>query len=287
MLDPDRLYVSTVCLGHDRPYPDVLRTYRRLSLPGIELGYCGDVDRLPTAAFEHDCSLLCHNYFLPAAEPFILNLASQDATILDRSRAYVRRAIDRCSDNDVGLYSFHSGFRTDPTLALEFQGSPAPYDRAVETFRRSLEELAPYAAERGVRLAIENNVLEPVNAVDGSNEHLLMCEAWEFRELFADLSAENVGVLLDTGHLRVTASTLSSDPQEFLETVRDDVVAIHAHDNDGSADEHRPPANTGWSMKLVSETFTDADVPVVLEGQYESADALASAVASLTGETER
>ncbi|TKX82267.1 sugar phosphate isomerase/epimerase family protein [Halorubrum sp. SD626R] len=278
MLSVDQLYISTVCLGHERDYHNTLDRYRELALPGVELGFCGGIDSLPKKVFDLSTPLICHNYFLPVKNPFILNLASQDSTILRRSRDYVRRAIEFCGANDIELYSFHSGFRTDPSLSLEFTGPIAEYERAFTTFQESVAELATYGDEQGVDLAIENNVLNRENLVDGANKHLLMCEAMEFTRFFDTLDAENVGILLDAGHLSVTAETLCFEPETFVDAIQDEVVAIHIHDNNGESDQHRPPETNGLSMAVLDKIAWGTDIPVTLEAHYDESEELRASI---------
>jgi sugar phosphate isomerase/epimerase len=91
-------------------------------------------------------------------------------------------------------------------------GGPAPFWSAL---RRSLDELRPAAAAAGVRLAIENG-------------------DWSIlRTLLAEYPPEYLGVCYDCGHGNLAPGSL-----EQIEAVRDRLVAVHLHDNDGHKDLH-------------------------------------------------
>lgn len=119
---------------------------------------------------------LCRGGFFTAADP------AERAAALDDNRA----AIDEAAALETG------------TLVLVSGGLPAG-DRDIAAARRrvaaAIGELAPYAADRGVRLAIEP--LHPMYASDRCVISTLG-QALDIAERFP---AEQVGVVVDTYHL--------------------------------------------------------------------------------------
>ncbi|MHC4563830.1 MAG: sugar phosphate isomerase/epimerase family protein [Planctomycetota bacterium] len=91
-----------------------------------------------------------------------------------------------------------------------------PIEPGHEQLRRSLDELRPYAMERGVRIAAENGKLEAIQSV------------------LADYEPEYVGLCYDAGHGNLGYMDLDS-----LDTLKDRLISIHLHDNDGEGDHHR------------------------------------------------
>jgi sugar phosphate isomerase/epimerase len=263
------VYVSTICLRNGRDVFEVLKAYAQVGLANVELGsfskYTGD---LIVERFTHpsNFNFVVHHYFPPPQKPFIVNLASQDPTILRQSREHIRRALDFCADLGITLFSFHAGFRADPDEQLVFpeRHLATPYETAFNTFIDSVEEINRYAEAKGVRIAIENNVLAQHNVVDGQNPFLLLCEAREFEALWQRVHSTNIGILLDLGHLKVTSNWLSFDKYEFVDRVRDRVFAIHMHENNGLVDEHKPLDETSWCFDIISEN-NFANLPIVLE----------------------
>ncbi len=275
------VYVSTSCLSNGDNIFEVLDAYAKAGLKNVELGSSHKfTENLSPASFRrYGFNLLCHHYFPPPEDPLIINLASQDKATLKRSREQLKKSIDFCASLGIDLFSVHAGFRTDPNEILVFQGKKAaPYERALATFIESVEEINSYAEERKVRIAVENNVLAEYNMVDKQNPYLLLCQAEEFEAFFAGITSRNVGVLLDLGHLNVTANSMGFDRYDFIKRVKDRVFALHVHENNGLVDEHKEINETGWCLDITRD-FTD--FPVVIESVKQSVEQIVSQVALL------
>jgi len=256
------LYISTACLNGD--VFDVLDLYEEAGFRNVELGSSHPHNEWisPAAIAEYDFGFMVHNYFPPPREPFIVNIASQNRMILKRTLDRLKISIDLCDKLGVPLFTFHSGFRSDPDLNLRFKTDRiVPYDTAIETNIQSLIEINKYAEDRGIKIAIENNVLAD-----------FMCEYWEFERLFREIGSDNLGILLDLGHLNVTANTLGFDADEFIRRSKDRVFAVHLHENNGKVDEHRCPKEGDWSLEIVGKYFKE--IPVVLECRCDTIDEL-------------
>jgi sugar phosphate isomerase/epimerase len=261
------VYVSTSCLANGSNVFDVLETYAKAGLRNIELGSPHKyISNLSPAKFaRYGFNLIAHHYFPPPHEPLIVNLASYDAVILKRSKDQIKRSIAFCHSLGIKLFTFHAGFRADPTEKLEFIGQPVtPYETAFDTFVESVNEINRYAKGKGVRIAIENNVLSDYNVVEGQNPFLLLCKAEEFERVWERIPSANVGILLDLGHLKVTSHWLKFDRYEFIDRVEDRVFAIHVHENNGRMDEHRELGETSWCFEVTSRKYF-TNLPVVLE----------------------
>lgn len=208
--------------------------------------------------------LLVHNYFPPPEKPFVLNLAAINRGTLVRSWKHVQTAIDLSARCGAPFYSVHSGFALD--LNPEDLGKPeaqaqmtkAPYAHAYRIFRESVRQLSAYAKARGVRLLIENNVLTREQA--GGESPLLMTEPLEIAGFLRELDDENVGLLLDVGHAKVTAAALGIEPGRYFEELAEWIGAIHLSDNDGLRDNNRPFREDAWFGK-----YFLGNVPVVIE----------------------
>lgn len=257
-------HISTACLYGE--VFDVLDLYREAGFRNVELGTSHPYNEKisPATIGEYDFNFLVHNYFPPPREPFIINIASQNRAILKRTLDQLKTGIDLCDYLGTKLFTFHSGFRSDPDLNLWFGSDHiAPYATAMKTNIQSLIEINKYAEDRGVKIAIENNVLAAYNLVNGKNKILMMCEYWEFEHLFRMVGSDNLGILLDLGHLNVTANTLGFDAEEFIRRSKDRIFAVHLHENNGKVDEHRCPKEGDWSLEIVDKYFKE--IPVVLE----------------------
>ena len=174
----------------------------------------------------------------------------------------------------ASFYSVHAGWVTDPigvgaTSLILADADEAEAAAAADRFRRSLEHLIGQAEEYGVDLLLENNVCTP--ALRGK---VLLAESSEFAELLAELRSDRLGILLDFGHLRVSARTLGFEPLEFVDELAGDIRAFHAHDNDGSSDTHDPVAEGSWVLDVLRRP-EHAGAAVVAEARVRDPDSLA------------
>jgi sugar phosphate isomerase/epimerase len=260
---------------------------RKHGLAAIELGagvkVGNDLDRLFS---EDGVQCFIHNYFPPPASSFVLNLASADESVRNRSADLVRAALELSARLGAPFYSVHGGFITDP---VGFDGIgfvfPAPASKdearhAMERFVDTLRGLLKNAAACGVKILIENNVC--VQAAVGK---LLLQESDGFAELFAALPDPNLGMLLDTGHLNVSARTLGFDRGLFVDRVQPYVRAFHVHDNDGTADTHDVVAQGSWVLDVLRRPGFRG-VPLVIESKFADASGLARHVEWLEMELE-
>ena len=91
-----------------------------------------------------------------------------------------------------------------------------PADPQSGAVRRSLDEIEPLCRERNVRIAIENGHFEAI------------------RKLLSEYGPEYVGLCYDSGHGNMVAEGLGC-----LESLKDRLISVHLHDNDGASDQHK------------------------------------------------
>jgi sugar phosphate isomerase/epimerase len=100
-------------------------------------------------------------------------------------------------------------------------GDAAEREACWARVRRSLDELEPFARARGVRIALENGGKDNFDALE---------------QVFALYGPDFIGLCYDSGHGHVAGNGL-----DRLDRVKDRLVSIHLHDNDGTADQHKLP----------------------------------------------
>jgi len=211
---------------------------------------------------------LIHNYFPPPLEPFVLNLAATDKYTLQTSRDHCCRAINLCVTVGSPFYSVHSGFAIN--LTPDLLGQPERQSKleskliikpetAFEIFAESIRFLSEYAETRGVGLLVENNVVTIAHVQEGKETMFLMTKADEIMKLLTEVSNSNLGVLVDVGHLNVSASALKYNPESFISRIKPYIKAFHLSDNDGLADQNCPVSNSSWFWPVVAQ-FPDATV---------------------------
>ena len=249
------IYISTGAF-QTRHLPDILALCKQGDLTGLELSsglpYMDNLEEILHDAL-HYAPLLLHNYFPAPQEPFVLNLAAADPDIADRSMALCRHAIQLSASIGAPFYSVHSGFAVN--LDVDMLGKPETqvgfskaddtvYEAAYIRFRERVATLSDFAATKGVRLLLENNVAP--QEIGGNA--LLMTRAEHFLRLFDDLKHSNLGALVDVGHTYVSAHTLGFDPEDFIDTLAPHIEAFHVSENDGLRDSNQPVREDSWFL---------------------------------------
>ena len=263
------LFFSTSCLSEQYNYSEILNLFQRQGIKNVELGVCLDQQlNAKKLIKKYGFNYIIHQLFPPPEESFVVNLASKKDSILQKSLNQTLKSIDFCTDNDISFFSFHAGFRGDPNENFRFDfNNLLSYEESFNIFKESIMKIVEYAEERNVYLGIENNVLADYNLKNNRNEIFLMCEFWEFEKIFSEINSKNLGVLLDLGHLKVTANMLNFDCNEFISKIKNYVLAIHIHENNGILDDHQMIKKGDWSVGIVEKYFLEKDIPIVIESK--------------------
>ena len=279
--DGPLVYASTGVVPGKGTFIEHVRAMREHGLGYIELGNYDHVSAEDLAALAAvPARYLVHNYFPPPSQPFAFNLASPSAETVAASLSLAKRAIDLSVELGASVYSFHAGFIQDP-IGRDDHGFLFPAVTAEERARASgrfltnVKALCEHATARGVGLLVENNV-----CAESNKDKLLLQTPEEFSQLFDAVGGgDDVGILLDTGHLHVSARTYGFDPADFTARHGHRVKGVHLHDNDGRYDEHRPATLGGWAVGMLQ-----ACRPlkfVVVEAKFESLTEVTAYVARL------
>ena len=281
-----QIFISTACLPYREPVLTRIEAYHSQGLYEIELG--ANVSVIPDSInqlLDSKGSYLIHNYFPPPAVSFVLNLASGDVNVAQRSLDFVLAGLELTAQLKAPFYSIHAGFVTDPigfgktSYLFPEVKSPAQAQAAMRRFTAALETLLKRAGELDLMLIVENNVCPP--DLRGS---LLLQTADEFCALFDALPSRHLGILVDTGHLNVSAHTFGFDRISFIEQVASKIVAFHVHDNNGVSDLHQPVTPESWVVEILSRGIFQKH-PIIVEARFDDSDNLRQHVDWLRGVT--
>lgn len=162
------------------------------------------------------------------------------------SEEYQRRAGIELIQNRIAMSAQLGG----TAIVLHIQSQPgfaifqdAFWDRVCY----SLDALEPYAKAHNIRIALENLPLNNHSTI----EKALTLYAPDF-----------LGVCYDSGHGLLTGEGL-----EFLERVKDRLLAVHLHDNDTSDDHHQLPftGKVNWQQLVQLMKVSSYRRPLNLE----------------------
>ena len=157
-----------------------------------------------------------------------LSVASTDAALRARAVAEIQQTLDLAAVLPFRTLVLHLGMPAHIAAAGDNDAGAA---------RRSLDVIVPYAAERGVQVALEvqTNALSTPDALVA-----LIEDATDWPPS---------GICLDVGHAR-----LLGDPADAIETASGLIVASHVHDTRGSRDDHLVPyeGSIEWARTLLA-----------------------------------
>lgn len=223
------IFLSTTFAPDRSSIVDVLSLCKDHGIDQVELGsnHCYEED--PGGIGNYPFTFLVHNYYPPPKEPLIVNIASRNDSIRRQSISHIMNSIGLCKQIGAQLYTFHPGFLTDPQGAniddsnYDFRFCDQDLDGALydESFTRmcnALEELVGYGKTLGIRVALET---------EGSvakSRHLLMQHPKEYERLFQMFGAEDLGINLNIGHLRLAANAFDFSVNSLVDLVADHVV---------------------------------------------------------------
>jgi len=226
------LFISTQCIKKS----DIVESIDLISeiTPNIELsgGYKHDkilLERLREIKSRKKLNLLIHGYFPPPEEHFVLNFADTG----EKTRSFIRETMRFIDELDVDYYSVHAGFKRDFDVKDEILINPRGQHYTLSGINKNIEWFRKEFP--GKKIAIEN--LYPVNR---DVETSLVMHIDEIIELLEE--NENVYLLLDLGHLKISAELLGFDcaraARLLFEKYNDKIIEIHLSENNARSDDH-------------------------------------------------
>ena len=245
------IYISTACVKANYITESVLKLnsygFDHIELSGGTKYHKNIENDLVELKEKYSLKFLCHNYFPPPEEPFVINLASTDTTIFNKSISNIKKALSLSKNLDSGKFGFHAGFYFNPNinqLGLGIKKNELENkNTSLDQFIKAYNELSSY--ESNVELYIENNVLSAENFKNFECNPFMLTNSNEYNILKTTIDFK---LLLDVAHLKVTCQTLGLNFKEELNTLIKITDYIHISDNAGYAD-------TNNFLKKDSELF--------------------------------
>ncbi|MBN2414768.1 TIM barrel protein [bacterium] len=238
------IFVSSTCIRTSR-IGDAVKTlagagFREIELSGGTRWYSGWEEELLALKREFGLTYLVHNYFPPAKEDILLNLASGRKQLFEKSLDFYLRALETCHRLGSPRYGLHAGMRFDPSpreLGGRLSRSPLrPPEEARDRFFTGLQRLE--AAAGSIQLYVENHVLSPENlrVFEGANPLMLTTSA-DYRDL---RRRGSFTILLDLAHLAVSCTALDLNFGDEAAALIGETDYIHLSGTDGRYDGNDP-----------------------------------------------
>ena len=203
-------------------------------------------------------NLRIHNYFPPHNREFVINLASSNKNILNKSIKHVIRAINLSAKMKCKFYGFHAGFRIDLSpkyLGKEFLKTKiTKRSTALRIFKNSIFFLENIAKKNGIKLFIENNVITKKNLKTFNTNPLLLTNPTEIVNFFNKLP-KSVGLLLDVAHLKVSSKTEGFSLSNSMKKLNKYIKGYHLSDNNGFIDSNDSFSSSSWFFKYLKKNL--------------------------------
>jgi len=237
------IYISSSCVKNNTIKESVLELaqegYKNIEISGGTKYYDGYVNDLLDLKDNYNLNYLLHNYFPPPQEPFILNIATLNDELYQKSIDHCLSAVNLCKLLGSKKYAIHAGFLIDftPEEAGKKISLRKVNDRnvAIERFANAWGTITEAAAE-DVTLYIENNVYSQTNyATYEGNNPFLLTDYDGYLELSEKI---NFTVLLDLAHLKVSCHTLKLDFLSQSSQLMQQTDYFHVSGNDGLHDQN-------------------------------------------------
>ena len=194
-------------------------------------------------------NLQIHNYFPPPKRPIVINLASNNKEVIKDSVTLIKNSIDLAKIVGSKFYSFHAGFLVDLT-PKDLGKSKKKLKKiskkiGLSNFLKNVKKISEYAKKKKIEILIENNVIGSSNFKIYKGNPFLMTDLFDIKHIMKN-TPENVNLLLDLGHLKVSANTLGFDKFKAHEESKEWIKAYHISENNGKEDTNSPIKSNSW-----------------------------------------
>lgn len=270
------IYISTSSIRTDSIREAVETLYGNgfscIELSGGTKFYPGMKEDLIDLQKKYNLHYICHNYFPPPQEDFVINLASMNDLIFSASMESIIRSMQWSRELGSDRYGFHAGFFLDVGVseiggnieAKEKFQKNASYGKFVSAYTTLKKE----AEKLSIQLYIENNVLSHANYINHDKEILFMLlNSEDYIRLKNEIDFK---LLLDIAHLKVTSNTLGMDFHKELDILMAESDYIHISDNDGFFDNNKPiEDNSFWRNFFKKFRFTNRHITLEITGSMD------------------
>lgn len=226
-----RLFLSTQCIKGNiiETIEDLSEITTNIELSGGTQYTPNLLENLINIKENKNISFLMHGYFPPPKEHFVLNFADTR----EKTRDFIREAIQFVRALGIGYYSIHTGFKRDYEFSNELLINPKGENYSLDSIYENIEWVKKEFPD--IKLALEN--LYP------NNLNVDSCFLMHIDEITGILTnRKDIYLLLDLGHLKISSRILNFDYYEAVELIfnkyGDRIMEIHLSENQGEYDDH-------------------------------------------------
>lgn len=237
------IFVSSSCVSREFINESVEKLardgYKNIELSGGTRFYENYLEDLLELQAKFSLNYRCHNYFPPPTKSFVLNFASNRNDVITASRKLAKEAIRISKVLGAKVYGVHAGFKISPNTnelgkSISNRNGLIPHKAALDQFLSEINAIDSEASQCGIKLYIENCVVSQSNYESFEKQNPFLLTSWRDFEEMRELS--NFNLLLDVGHLKVSANVLNNNFEEELNQMIGHSDYLHISDNNGRSD---------------------------------------------------
>lgn len=263
----NNIFVSTACLKGDKSYDRVINEFLDNGIKNIELTGVhpytenNELEKILLNYISKGINFTFHNYFPPPKEPIVLNYLTQNLELKEKCKSIISNAIILAKKTGVKTYAFHPGYYREAEIGKKgnfnfFGTDRKSFDYGFDVFKNDFvnfyKSLELDNKKEDICLGFENLFPNP----DGTNDSF-MCNFEEISKVFDHAEKEkiNLKLLIDLGHLAISANHLKFDRYEFLKNIinnyGDKIFEIHISENDCISDLHNRININSWQLNAL------------------------------------
>ena len=261
------IFISTTFVKDKSKVSKALNELQKINFKKVELGSNHRYEKKLNYIKKKKFDYLVHNYFPVPKKDFVINIASLNKTLRERSIAQIKKSIIFSKKINAKYYTFHPGFLSDPLGArlnskfYDFNWKKGNVSKKIRieawnNMIASLKIIQKFAHKNEVKVCIETE--GSVKAKD----HLLMQKPVEFKKLIK-IFKEKIGINLNLAHLNLASKSFKFDKSKFLNLIKKNLKLVEISHNYGTIDSHKPLKKNGWYIKFLKKIPTN--VPIIIE----------------------
>lgn len=244
----------------------LIRRVSVLRIPCVELGYFppleGRIGSLSEAL--RSSGVMAASFHAPYGVAY--DIGNFDPEQRKSALGQHKKHIEYCASLSSEYYVIHPGFDNylfnsggtwdDVKKVATFSREESTIGKLWETNVSSLVELADFAADAGVKIALETappNIMTPEETLS----------------LVRLADRKNLGICLDSGHVNVGGTI---KPADAVREIGHLLWTLHLHDNNGDGDFHLVPGRGSIDWRSVARALRDVSYNGVLNLELPRAD---------------
>jgi len=254
-----KIYVSTTFIENGQKVKIALDILKSSGIKNVELGSNHIYEKNFNYIKNYKFNFLIHNYFPTPKKDFVINIASLNKSIRNKSLQQIKKSIEFYKKIGAKVYTFHPGFIYEPVGTSNSKNNydfiwknkkvNKNYNLAFNHMLSSLKKIVDFAKKKKVKIAIET---------EGSYKKknvLLMQKPEEYEKLLKYFKPQELGINLNIGHLNLASRAFNFSKTKFINSIKPYIVAMELSHNNGIEDQHLPLKKGKWYWKIINDPY--------------------------------